>query len=179
LAGVGLEVCLPGVHSDIGGSYEEHKDERRWVAKAERECLLQQGWYTPAQLPPQGGWGVRPLTHEYQFIPLAIMMALAQESGMEFEPLEGNNAPYRVPTPLQELGELMKAAVLARPGPVSLEPYEPATYRLPDAFLWVRNRYLHRSAIQGEGSLDDISMAGRYVEKLPSRQIFHDFPAAH
>lgn len=178
-AGVGLEVRLPGVHSDIGGSYEEHKQERRWVTAPEVERLVHEGWYARSKLVPQGGWwleGVRELTHVYQLIPLDIMVSLAQQGGLQFEPFEGNNKAYAVPHSLQAVGARMKAFVLARPGPVSQTPYTPPTYELPASELWVRREYLHRSAIQGEFSTADLTMAGRYDKGLPARQIFSDQP---
>ncbi len=179
LAGVGLEVRLPGVHSDIGGSYEEHKVETRWVTAPEVARLVNEGWYARRQLVPQGGWwleGVRALTHVYQLLPLDIMRTLAQQGGMQFKPFTGANKDYAVPPHLQKVGAQMKAFVLARPGPVSQHPYEPATYELPADERWVRREYLHRSAVKGEFSTADLTMAGRYVKHLPERQIFSDAP---
>lgn len=175
-AGVGLEVCLPGVHSDIGGSYEEHKDEWRWVTNFERPRLIEEGWYTKEQLAnPQGGWWihvVRKLTHVYQFIPLSIMVALAKQSGMRFKPFKADNQDYQVPAELQPLGNAMYKYVLGRPGPRSMQPYSPAVYDLPEQFHWVRNQYMHRSALQGEGVEAYLKMGGRFKNRLPDRQIF-------
>ncbi|RZK30632.1 MAG: hypothetical protein EOO63_06215 [Hymenobacter sp.] len=181
-AKVGLEVKLPGVHSDVGGSYEEKKEERRWITSFEKKRLIEEGWYTTEQLPigPNDGWwseGVRVLTNAYQFIPLAIMVDLAQQSAMQFHPFEGKYAAYQVPGPLQGLAAAMHGYVLGRPAPRSMKPYEPAQYVLPDQYKWVRNQYLHRSAIQGSTPKANLTMGGRYVNRLPSRQIIPDSTA--
>lgn len=53
----GLEFTLPGVHSDIGGSYVQGEEETRVLYKGyKKECeeykkiLEEEGWYTKAQL---------------------------------------------------------------------------------------------------------------------------------
>jgi hypothetical protein len=58
----GLEVSLPGVHSDIGGGYAEgdsrnphrelNKEVRRIHDAAEKQRLIQEGWYKPQQFAP-------------------------------------------------------------------------------------------------------------------------------
>lgn len=52
-AGVGFELQLPGVHSDIGGGYIEpgakgdlNKEVRRIKSAAEKQQLIAEGWYT-------------------------------------------------------------------------------------------------------------------------------------
>lgn len=53
-AGKGIELELPGVHSDIGGSYPEHGQEeiRRIRSAAEKQQLIAGGWYRPEQFRP-------------------------------------------------------------------------------------------------------------------------------
>ena len=176
---------LPGVHSDIGGSYEEKKTEVRRVPEADRARLLAEGWYTDMEgelVPAERGWyrGTRLLTHHYQFLPLAAMVDQAQQSGVTFTSFdEDKNKDYRVPAILQPLAEEMKAFVRGRPGPVSEQPYVPAPFVLPDAFAWVRNQYLHRSAVKGELSLNAIAMAGRETDGLPDRRHIPDAADVH
>lgn len=53
-AGKGIELELPGVHSDIGGSYPEHGQEeiRRIRSAMEKQQLIAGGWYRPEQFRP-------------------------------------------------------------------------------------------------------------------------------
>jgi hypothetical protein len=108
-AGVGYELVLPGVHSNIGGSYGEVTDEEeRHLHDVERRQLIEQGWYREEEITrtphpvydPNTGQllyttysavGKRlGLTWEYQFIPLAVM---AQAAGklMTLEPLSSGS----------------------------------------------------------------------------------------
>ena len=67
-AGVGFELALPGVHSDIGGAYAEpdpnnptmdpskpiralNQEVRRIKSSTEKQRLIQQGWYTDGSRP--------------------------------------------------------------------------------------------------------------------------------
>ncbi|MBL1260420.1 MAG: DUF2235 domain-containing protein, partial [Thiotrichaceae bacterium] len=97
----GLEIYLPGVHSDVGGSYRDASEEdmvvykarRESEASAERERLIAAGWYradeiTLKQVRSKIGRatvhlqvkrsGIR---HHYSRIPLHIMARFARESG--------------------------------------------------------------------------------------------------
>jgi len=104
-AGTGYELVLPGVHSNLGGSYGEVTDEEeRHLDDAEREALIAQGWYCPEEISrtphpvhdPDTGQllyttysavGRRlGLTWEYQFIPLRLMADCATQL-MLLEPL--------------------------------------------------------------------------------------------
>jgi len=61
-AKVGVEVSLPGAHSDIGGGYaegtrhnvrrEHNKEVRRIHDAAEKQQLIRDGWYLPHQFEP-------------------------------------------------------------------------------------------------------------------------------
>ncbi|RZK30243.1 MAG: hypothetical protein EOO63_07235 [Hymenobacter sp.] len=61
-AHIGLEVSLPGAHSDIGGGYTEgdpknptremNKETRRIKNAAEKQQLIHDGWYRPNQFKP-------------------------------------------------------------------------------------------------------------------------------
>lgn len=53
-AGKGVELSMPGVHSDIGGGYAEHAQEeiRRIRSAAEKQDLITGGWYKPYQFRP-------------------------------------------------------------------------------------------------------------------------------
>ena len=184
----GFECTLPGVHSDVGGSYEAEMLETSVVDAYERRRLLAEGWYVnteaETQLPePSGFWaragtrtrttGRRVVRHDYQFIPLSIMMELAQKFGVTFKPFTDDFAAYAVPQPLQALSVAMHAYVLDRHDKALGEP---ADYVLPPNYWWVRNQYLHRSAVKGWGDVDALTMGGREIDNLPARQIISDRP---
>ncbi len=194
----GLEVRLPGVHSDIGGSYSESELEVRNVTAADARSYIQQQWYTAAQLEPINvfkRWyrGRRRLTHHYQFIALTIMInqakMTARHKPMKFEEFTGEYQKYAVPEDLRPLYELMDAFVAERPAPSFGKPkpglpanhnddysqYRPAEFTLTPEWYWVRNRYLHRSVRKGEWTtLDGYTMTGRTTDNLPNRQIIQD-----
>jgi len=83
----GIEKDLPGVHSDIGGSYlsgPEIKQEietamLRGTLERLRDRLIADGWYKPGELTITDGWywalrGEKRMVHkEYSFIPLHFM----------------------------------------------------------------------------------------------------------
>lgn len=85
----GIEKGLPGVHSDVGGSYMTAKEEVKeietsWTLKSNLnpyiEKLVNEGWYTRNQLTITGGnvyWalqGNKDKVHkEYSYIPLHFM----------------------------------------------------------------------------------------------------------
>ncbi len=92
----GIERNLPGVHSDIGGSYlsgEEKKEEieTSWTTKSRlypfRDRLIEEGWYKPGELTITGGFayfalkGVKTMVYkEYSYIPLHFMGEYCQRS---------------------------------------------------------------------------------------------------
>jgi len=130
--GVGYELTLPGVHSNIGGSYGEQEDEERRLHLWEREALIAQGWYTKDEAPiyedpvyneygMQIGttqWSVgkrKNLNQDYQFIPLRIMAENAKKFAMLLESLSGRYAKYAIAAthPLAPV----QAAILSQIGP--------------------------------------------------------------
>lgn len=127
--GVGYELTLPGVHSNIGGSYGEHEDEERRLHLWEREALIAQGWYTPQEAPVHedpiydeygnqigtSKWAVgtrKGLGQDYQFIPLRIMADNATKQAMDLWPLSGRYAKYAI-APTHPLAPV-QAAILAQ-----------------------------------------------------------------
>ena len=147
-AGKGVEVRLPGVHSDIGGSYVErdpanpthdpaqpirdlNQEARRVASSAERQRLIEEGWYTAGQFEDRnpalrGGvdlngfpepsvprlTGVRYLSNEYQYVTLRLMhrFALGQLGGahkkMDLADFsEDRYVAYQVPAPLLSLAD--------------------------------------------------------------------------
>ena len=174
-AGVGFELSLPGVHSDVGGGYVEpgqgalNKEVRRIRDEEEKRRLIAEGWYTDGtngtknQFVPTFEskkvygyslklWedGVRFLTTEYQYVPLYLMLGLATKTG---------GAGAHEAMQFESL-ELAKNAGYRVPSPlVSLRDYFASyvranagrtdslkmKFRTVAERNMVRNQYLHRS----------------------------------
>jgi hypothetical protein len=174
-AGVGFELELPGVHSDIGGGYAEKENEKRYLHLEEgytniKETVLQQGWYVPKQIVEEKGhqtvlWATRKgIPNSYQFIPLAIMVKLAEKHGLKFnkKEFEAGKKLYGVPEDLQDAKESLIAYAESNDGAVSKKVNVREEYLNP-----IRNKYLHRS------TSDSLGMGGRYKDGKPYRK-HHD-----
>jgi hypothetical protein len=96
----GIEKSFPGVHSDIGGSYNDGVEvveelETSWTLKSRldpfKEKLIQDGWYKDPQLEITGGnmyWalqGTRDLKKSYSYIPLHFMAEMGIEKTLPFK----------------------------------------------------------------------------------------------
>ena len=131
-ASVGYELTLPGVHSDIGGSYAAVEDEPRQLRPQDVPELVAQGWYEEktdiVQVPeeiydPETGahLGTRytPMARRpkvlagYQLIPLRIMVDAAKQPGaMSLRELTEDYAKYVLP-PTHKLASV-QAQILAQ-----------------------------------------------------------------
>lgn len=90
----GIELSLPGVHSDIGGSYRDNIVENvslaeelftinNWREKvaAEKARLIEQGWYRDNQMTNKQPYkliGNRLLSNKYSLIPLHLMFEMGK-----------------------------------------------------------------------------------------------------
>lgn len=175
--GIGYELQLPGVHSDVGGGYSEIENEKRSIhaeCKFEeledfKKMLINQGWYTKKQIkstwetvvgePDAIRMGI-PLS--YQYIPLAIMIKLAEKYGVKFQKKEIDTkyGDFNVPEDLQYAKEALLNYALQNDGAHSLK----VTVR-HEYLMKLRNNYLHRSACDSTGK------QGRYENGLPHRLI--------
>lgn len=95
----GKEVLFPGVHSDIGGGYLESESETAKVVfkshflnkgRAERQYLIDQGWYHPHELVLDQWNGHLEATREnisnrYSFIPLHSMSEYGKTKAVDFK----------------------------------------------------------------------------------------------
>ena len=190
-AGKGFELRMPGAHSDIGGGYAEKETEERQLGKAkERHWLIEQGWYagpdgrekdikhwqeTRYIVTPYGSStsykvdrevGYRTVLYNYQFIPLAIMLALAEKQHFYGQPAFSRTDPQRsirvtVPDDLKPVQAELLSFALEHDGAHSLGVTVPQ-------IKWLRNKYLHRSASSSIGK------GANYVDGLPQRHIIHD-----
>ncbi|EKT3967275.1 DUF2235 domain-containing protein [Flavobacterium psychrophilum] len=172
-AGLGFELELPGVHSDIGGGYAEKEDETRYLEeeidyKNIKENLINQGWYTKNQIKSlsETKFGEKPnatrigIPNSYQFIPLAIMVTLAEKYGLKFNKKEFDSGEqlYKVPEDLEEAKKSLVAFALQNDGAVSKKVTIREEYLKP-----IRNKYLHRS------TADSTGLEGRYKDGKPHR----------
>jgi len=182
LAGVGYELSLPGVHSDIGGGYEENqKIEDRCLSanisifKEVKKEFIKQGWYTEEQFTQIESnkddgtdhsefelHGIRKnIPNSYQFIPLIIMIQLAEKYGLKFDKKRTEKGlDYSVPEDLIEAKNSLLNYAIANDGAHS----KAITFKA-EKLLRIRNKYLHRSASTSMG------MEGRFEEGKPYRKI--------
>jgi hypothetical protein len=174
-AGVAFELELPGVHSDIGGGYAEMENEIRHFDDEENfhnmmEIVLKEGWYTRNQIKTitETKLGERPnatrlgIPNSYQYIPLAIMIHLAEKYGLKFNKkyLDTDKQIYNVPEDLQFVKKGLLAYALQNDGAKSKAASMKQEYLYP-----IRNKYLHRS------TCDAMGKTGRYKDGQPYRKI--------
>lgn len=115
--------------------------------------------------------GTRTVRHDYQFIPLSLMMQLAQKFALTFKSFsEAEFADYRVPERLGYLSAYMHTEVLRYH---DTQLGEEVRLELTAPYRWVRNEYLHRSSHKGL-TADGIAFAGREKDGLPDREIIYD-----
>ncbi|MDR2275047.1 MAG: DUF2235 domain-containing protein [Sphingobacterium sp.] len=96
----GLEKDLPGVHSDIGGSYLSGKEVKEEIETAAlfrgkldklRDRLIAEGWYKPGELTFTDGfyWALRGekamVYKEYSYIPLHFMMEYSVDQDVKID----------------------------------------------------------------------------------------------
>ena len=176
-AGVGFELELPGVHSDIGGGYAEIENETRYLHLEKgytniKQELIQQGWYLPKQIVEMKGhqtvlWAKREgIPNSFQYIPLEIMITLAEKHGLVFDKVNLVKGAlkdlYVVPSDLEDAKSVLVAYAKKSDGAVSKKATIPIEHLKP-----IRNKYLHRS------TSDSIGKGGRYKDGKPDRK-HHD-----
>jgi hypothetical protein len=173
-SGVGFELSIPGVHSDIGGGYGEIENEKRYLDEEMgydniMDKLIEQGWYTRKQIKTisETKFGERPhamrkgIPNSYQYIPLAIMVQLSEKHGLEFDHSlmdGGKKETYTVLNELVIVKQQMMDFASANDGVHS------KVIKVSDTFKLIRNKYLHRS------TSDALGKAGRYKDGKPYRK---------
>ncbi|MGS2738390.1 T6SS phospholipase effector Tle1-like catalytic domain-containing protein [Sinomicrobium sp. M5D2P17] len=151
--GKGVEKVLPGVHSDIGGGYEDNADEERFLNRnasisnleQDRQFLIEQGWYLPEEIRINNFWGNlngnrTGISSRYGDIPLHIMAeySIAKKVAMEMSKL---SRKHPVTGELSGVKSRLDAYVKGELGPMSFENEQDR-----ETLRWLRNRYLHFSA---------------------------------
>ena len=107
----GREIFLPGVHSDVGGSYCDGKPEKHMIyygpesiARRDREDLIRAGWFTEKEITlttmEDEDWTDAvvevdrvEVSSQYSRIPLHIMAKFARENKLNIQPLLEDDDP--------------------------------------------------------------------------------------
>jgi len=175
-AGIGYELSLPGVHSDIGGGYAEIEKEVRKLHlengfKNIKETLIKEGWYHRDQIVTTTikddeysytkHIGTREIPLYYQFIPLAIMIALANKKP-KFDTSEMDCGIYSIPDDLSEAKQALLNYAVANDG-----AHSKSVTLTHEKIHHIRNKYLHRSAC------DSMGKGGRYKDGKPYRKVLN------
>ncbi|WP_281632445.1 phospholipase effector Tle1 domain-containing protein [Flavobacterium luteolum] len=176
-AGIGYELSMPGVHSDIGGGYAKIEKEVRKLHlekgfKNIKETLIKEGWYDREQIvsTTTSSDGLSYTTHvatrtiplSYQFISLSIMVKLAENYKMMFDNSlmqKGKKETYKVPDDLEEAKNLLLNYAITNDGAHS----KAVTFK-NEKLHFIRNKYLHRS------TCDSMGKEGRYEDGKPYRK---------
>jgi hypothetical protein len=163
--GVGKEIFLPGVHSDVGGGYTDNAAEVdlqildfdvMWSDDAlkrrferERAWLIDSGWYLPNEIADVSFWNElkvtrRGIRNHYNRIPLKHMAEFAMQTGLIFDPTIER---FPIPPALATIQALVAAHVAG--GASTAEFW--INMRTPD-YRKLRHDYLHFSAYYGNVS---------------------------
>lgn len=160
----GLQIFLPGTHSDIGGGYVDHSEEvglrilsiPNWSGLPmvqsiitarladERRRLIDTGWYVAANFHTYTGDNTITITRRgtrdrYNRIPLHLMASLAGPGGLAFSSsLQARNP---IPAELNTVNAEVNAYI-AGLGVSTINDWNRNTPQLRD----LRHRYLHFSA---------------------------------
>jgi Uncharacterized alpha/beta hydrolase domain (DUF2235) len=172
--GTGVEILLPGAHSDIGGGYAQHvTEERKYEWESKLKFFRDQGWYGKEQLVTaqrkvamERGMsytettttGTRQLPNTYQYVALSVMLKLAKlaNSGMQFgNPNEDEERGIRyiinASSPLYTIKSKLESYALRQyTGPHTEIPLFPKPLPVCPAlseeeYKWLRQHYLHLS----------------------------------
>ncbi|MCM0084226.1 DUF2235 domain-containing protein [Geomonas sp. Red32] len=131
----GIQLFLPGCHSDIGGGYADNEDEvdhqvmvvygKNGLSTAdeaalvrEREWLLASGWYHKDEIQEVDIFNRlkvtrRSISNWFHRIPLKIMAEHATEKGVIFRPALMRN--YKIPSCLKEIESFILGSPMSSP----------------------------------------------------------------
>lgn len=171
----GRQIYLPGVHSDIGGGYQDRSGESdlqavdldwRGIARRsadlaslrrERNWLIQRGWYTDSELSqPNYAWEIlgnrSGIRNTYANLPLNMMADEAQPRGVPFRGSLATRHPIPSEGIVQRVRALIDASIAA--GNVEKgEAYKDYWLQMSEPNLnAVRHKYIHMSSRYGESA---------------------------
>jgi len=174
---VGIEKSFPGVHSDIGGSYEDGEEiiqelETSWTLRSRlepfRRKLIEDGWYKENELTITGGtayWalqGTRNLKKSYSYIPLQFMAEIGVSKSIPFK-TSTTHTKYDIeddPLLVRVKGRLKK--YILEGGPAYTFIPNSDNQEQQDLKI-LRNKYLHWSAKREGIGMDPNSDRRRIV----------------
>lgn len=150
--GRGKEFSLPGVHADLGGSYNNGEEEKRQFDYNESENVINQGWYNTGELKtvrydrygrPTVVEGTRTLPNTYSHIPLSVMADFTEKKGLPIKtgPLKSS---YAIPSSLNAVKNRIHDYVFKDGKPLNFESKADRALLKP-----LRRNYLHFSAQYG------------------------------
>ena len=165
-AGIGVEIFLPGVHSDVGGGYTDNYDEvdlqildfdqfsndaleRRF--ERERAWLIASGWNEADEIADVNFWNELKVTRRgirngYNTIPLKHMADFATQTGLTFEPV---SAHHPIPGALAAVSATIDAHVAAHVAGTSVSTAAHWINMRGPVWQRLRHDYLHFSASYG------------------------------
>jgi len=163
--GKGVELLLPGAHSDIGGGYQRsvaEKLEYKSPAQYKQATFFkEQGWYIPGQLVSslrdQGQGvpklrvlaGTRTVPNTYQYVSLAIMLQLIVAANCEIHfgpPTAADERDVKYTVEPGRLAAIQDRLVKFAVATFHAAPAEAVTAPLPALdYHWLRQHYLHLS----------------------------------
>jgi len=166
----GLQIFLPGVHSDVGGGYNELGDATeeklqildldglfglnnagKSALEREQRWLLQSGWYSQEEINAVSSFNEltvtrRGISNRYSYLPLLLMSRLAGEAGVAFSPRI--ETTYPVPEKLKVARKEIDSYVAGVSG--GRESHADDWFRSSSPMMKdLRHRFLHFSAFFG------------------------------
>lgn len=156
----GVEIFLPGAHSDVGGGYVHNNDELEWhllkfskeiqtkdhwtALQQDKKWLLESGWYVPGEFYDIGSSNLlkatrRGISNRYSRIPLKLMANYGRKNGVFFN--KGLNVNNPVPKELQKVQR-----VILKHRPTSAAFWISAN---EEYMKDLRHRFLHFSSYYG------------------------------
>lgn len=161
----GIEIFLPGVHSDIGGGYRDNTNEEDMQLldidgtnssetslrlNADKLWLTRRGWYTDGEIELSVRFGElkvtrRNISNKYSRIPLKIMGDFAEANGVTFNAVALSRV-CNVPPNLTHIRNLLESHAAVPAGRQSLpQDWWGNEQHLKD----LRHQHLHFSAMYG------------------------------
>jgi hypothetical protein len=187
-SGKGVEIFLPGAHSDIGGGYTRISSEDQTICEGSispsvAEYLLENGWYSDEELKyrkiDMGRRSIEDvvvarqnISNQYSFIPLRIMADFAREQSLIVNgQLSVDFEPNGIPSGLRDRIDAYVDKAKAQGGSKSedWQTNDPALRSL-------RHGFLHFSSRQAMGFHLRTKDAGGVLElseKYPTRKVFN------
>ena len=148
-AGRGKEFSLPGVHGDLGGSYNDGEKEIRKFAYREKDYVIEQGWFTDGEIKianydhhgmPSVVSATRILPNTYTHIPLSVMTDFTVEKKLPIK-ASLSKGTYIIPSSLSAVKNRIDDYVFKGGKPLDFDNKADKALLIP-----LRHDFLHFSA---------------------------------